>query len=243
MHKTMEQVENICDIKNKLVESVCGQLNKGTECFPTEEGGAVVDMIKDLCDAEKNLWKAKYYETVVKAMEENGSEFPEEDDVARMRGNRAGYDNWRYSSGLFAPTGHGHFAGHGFTPMSEITRMYKDEKGMMENPRMGYVDPMNQNAWGPMMGYAGSKNDYSPDNTRSGNSRYGMNYDNYQDARRHYTETHNKEDKEKMDRHATEHIADTVVTIKEIWNQADPEMKKRMKQDLNSLMSMVNSTP
>lgn len=247
MHEVEAKVKEICEMKDKLTSWMSAELDKGRECVNTEEAGEVVDMIKDLADAEKNIWKAAYYKAVVCAMDEYEDDI--EVDPARVR--RMGYDNYRYSSGRFAPKGHGHYAGHmGYTPMQEMTRLYHDERDMMHNmPRMGYVDPMNSTSnmsWS-RDGYAGSMNDYSPDNTRAGgrmgNSRYGMNYDNYQDARRHYTSSHDKKDKDEMDRYANEHIADTIVTVKEIWNNADPETKKKLKGDLNSLMTMVNSTP
>lgn len=225
MSEMKDKAEKLCEMKETLTCWASAEIAKGKECVCVQEMGMVIDMIKDLADAEKNCWKACYYKSIVEEMEKYGDN------------ERAGYDHWRYSSGRFAPTGHGHFS-TGFTPMDEITRLYNHEK--MPNPRMGYVDPMNDNAWGRPMGYdsqgGGSRQDY-------GAGRYGMSYDKYQDARRHYTASHSKEDKDQMDRHAAEHVADTVVTLKEIWSQADPDTKKKLKGDLGSLMSMINSTP
>lgn len=246
MHEIEEKVKEICEMKNKLISWTKDELDKGKDCVNTQEAGDVVDMIKDLADAEKNCWKAAYYKAVVKAM----YEYEDDVEVDPSRVRRMGYDNYRYNSGRYAPKGHGHYVGHmGYTPMEEMTRLYHDERDMARNmPRMGYVDPWMNNrvAWNPdRPGYAGSKNDYSPDNTRAGgmtNSRYGMNYDNYQDARRHYTTSHEKKDKDEMDRYAYDHVTDTIMTIKEIWSQADPDMKKKLKTDLGSLMTMVNSS-
>lgn len=66
---------------------------------------------------------------------------------------------------------------------------------------------------------------------------YGESYGRYMDARRHYHESHSKEDKERMDRAATEHLEEAVETMKDIWEQADPEMKRRMKADISKLSS------
>ena len=244
MHEIEEKVKPICEMKEKLISWTKEELDKGKDCVNTTETGDVVDMIKDLADAEKNIWKAAYYKAVVEAM----IEYDDEIEVDPSRVRRMGYDNYRYSSGKFAPKGHGHYVGHmGYTPMQEMTRLYHDERDMMHSyPRMGYVDPMD-GRYNVRDGYAGSSSDYSPENSRAGgrmnNSRYGMNYDNYQDARRHYTSSHDKKDKDEMDRYANDHVADATMTIKEIWNHADPEMKKKLKADLNSLMTMVNSTP
>lgn len=247
MHEVEAKVKTLCEMKEKLTSWVKEELEKGKDCVNTEEAGQVVDMIKDLADAEKNCWKAAYYKAVVEAMDE----YEDDVEVDPSHVRRMGYDNYRYSSGRFAPKGHGHYAGHmGYTPMQEMSRLYRDERDMMHDyPRMGYINPADTtaNSWGGGYngrdGYAGSKNDYSPNNTRAGgNSRYGMNYDNYQDARRHYTSSHDKKDKEEMDQYAHDHIADAVLTVKEIWGHADPEAKKRMKTDLNSLMTMINSS-
>lgn len=247
MHEIEAKLKPICEMKEKLISWTKEELEKGKDCVDTEEAGNVVDMIKDLAEAEEKCWKAAYYKAVVEAM----GEYEDDVEVDPSRVRRMGYDDYRYSSGRFAPKGHGHYAGHmGYTPMQEMTRLYHDERDMMHNyPRMGYVSP-GDSVYNGRDGYAGSSTDYSPDNTRaggmnnrSGNSRYGMNYDNYQDARRHYTTSHDKKDKDEMDRYAFDHVADTVMTVKEIWTHADPETKKKLKGDLNSLMTMVNSTP
>lgn len=44
-----------------------------------------------------------------------------------------------------------------------------------------------------------------------------------------------------MDAHATEHLANTVATIREIWKHADPEMRNRMKSDITVLMNDMNA--
>ena len=44
------------------------------------------------------------------------------------------------------------------------------------------------------------------------------------------------EDKEEMNRHVREHIANTLESIRTIWSSSDPELKKRMKTDLTALV-------
>lgn len=102
MHKTEMDLRDICEMKEKLVSWMKEELEKGKDCVETAESGQVIDMIKDLSEVEKNCWKAEYYKAVTVAMEEYGDD---DDDVM-------GYDNWRYASGRFAPTGRGHFAGY-----------------------------------------------------------------------------------------------------------------------------------
>lgn len=76
--------------------------------------GDVTDMIKDIGLAIKDCHEAKYYETVVEAMNEY------DDENGRM-----GYDMYRYANGQYAPKGHGHH--------SPVTA---------RSGRRGYVPPM-----------------------------------------------------------------------------------------------------
>lgn len=66
-----DSMTKLCDMKAELTcaarEALCGDLEK----VDTHELGEVVDMIKDIYEAEKDCAKAKYYKTVVKAMDGN----------------------------------------------------------------------------------------------------------------------------------------------------------------------------
>lgn len=219
MHK---KLEDISEIKNKLSGWVKTELDKeGIPCTPEEIEilGEVTDMIKDLTEAEEKCWKACYYKEIVEAMKKEGEE-----------NERAGYDHWRYSSGRFAPTGSGHYS-PGYTPM----HMMDDDYDMM-----GYTKSQS-----------GNRTSYSSDgrstgsysNGRSGythpmmGNRLGDSYDDYDMARRHYTETHSDEDRKKMDDHAKKHIEETVETIKDIWKDADPNLQHIMKEKFGKLIN------
>lgn len=69
------------------------------------------------------------------------------------------------------------------------------------------------------------------------NPRYGQAYNEYQTAKRHYTATNSARDWDDMNRHASEHVSDTIETLREIYKGADPELKKRIKADMNKLIS------
>ena len=134
-----------------------------------------------------------------------------------------------------------------------------DEYG--DNPRMGY-NP-NRNAMGQYSdgrGRSGDSDSYQggSGNRRSGytpdwhmmeqdrprpgeegmdyDERYGKPFNEFRKAKRHYTKTHSPEDKEKMKEHANEHVMETMTTIREIYDNADPDLKKRMKADLSKLV-------
>lgn len=129
---------------------------------------------------------------------------------------RMGYNNRRYSSGRYAPAGRGHMGGYTL-PMrqAEYMRDYLDDpEGFRNSVRMGYRETGR------------GMND----------SRYGKAYNDYQESRRHFTETHSEQSKREMDAHAHEHVGDTIATIRDIWKSADPELKKKMKADFTNLV-------
>lgn len=203
--------EEICELKKKFLKIVDTELNeKSTKELNTEELGQVVDMIKDLAEAEKCCQEACYYQSVVKAMDEA----KEEDHrmgyspKARMRlANRYFMDNYDY-------------------PEMSNMRMGYPKRG--ESSRDGSMDrsrdSMGRFTSSGRSGYDG----YDEDR----NDRYGRAYNEFRKARRHYTETKSMADKQMMDEHANEHLVDSMQTLKEIWEASDPTLRKKMKADL-----------
>ena len=72
------------------------------------------------------------------------------------------------------------------------------------------------------------------------NPRYGRAYEDYREARRHYTESKNPADKDEMSTLAQEHVMETVSSMRDIWKMADPSLKTQMKSDLQKLLSEMN---
>lgn len=234
MYEEIEhKVKDICEMKETLTCLVKTELAKGAASCDTEELGKAVDMIKDLAEAEKCCYEAHYYKTVTKAMEEYGDE--DEWD------GRMGYNSRRYASGQYAPTGRGHLDGY---------TLGRQVRQLSMQPWPKYMDSMDEMA---PMGYRENQSSYDStsdgqynndrmgfhmDNRSSENdTRYGQAYNQYQNARRHYTATNSKADKEEMDRHANEHLMDTMTTLREIYKVSDPELKKRIKSDLTKLVA------
>lgn len=88
-------MHRVARMKDQLLELASKQLAQGAEKVDTQEMGMVVDMIKDLCCAEKDAAEADYYESVVDAMEEGGRYGYEPSRSNRSnvgRGGRQGYD-------------------------------------------------------------------------------------------------------------------------------------------------------
>lgn len=59
-------VDKIYEIKNRILEQLAQDVQaKGVERLDDK----MVDMVKDLAEAEKNCWKAEYYRAVTEAMD------------------------------------------------------------------------------------------------------------------------------------------------------------------------------
>ena len=86
------------------------------------------------------------------------------------------------------------------------------------------------------MGYDGNMGNTS-NRMSYGDNRYGKSYNDYRISRRHYTESKSENDKDEMEMHAREHVNDTMETIREIYKSADPELRKRIKANLTTLVN------
>lgn len=221
MYETKEKTKNVCEMREYLENHVKPKLMSSDCCMSVADGREFIDMIKDLAEAEEKLWKACYYKKIVEGMS-LPTIIPgdsEHDDIM-------GYDNWRYSSGRFAPTGHGHRSG--YTPDEGMTPGFMDK---MMRERDGYAR-MN-----PHMPHMGSHR-YGYDPMEHEDDRYGQAYHKWMNSRKGYTASGSQADKMEMDHHAKEHMADTMLTLREIWKDSDnPELKKKLKADLTVLLN------
>ena len=86
---------------------------------------------------------------------------------------------------------------------------------------------------GQSMGYT----DWHMQPNEDYDQRYGKSYNEFCKDRRYYTVTKSDEEKRKMDKHAEEHVQDIVVSVKDIWKDADPNLRKHMKDSLSKLVS------
>lgn len=234
MHEVMMELEKIKGIKKTLMCWLESETAKGQECFDVEAAGQVADMIKDLAEASEKCVKAKYYETVTKAMEE----YSDDEEGSE----RYGYDNYRYSSGRFAPKGHGHRSGYIPAPPYADSRMPWPMTGHMQNDRDGVIDshdgmnrPMDdQNG---RMGYIPMR-EY-PDFADRNPNGMGAMYDEYKMAKRHYTETKDEGHKKHMHESIEGGVMEALEAIEEMWKDASPELKKKLKPAANNLFDTV----
>lgn len=182
MHEKMKEMnmlsEKIANIKQTLISWLTSEVENGPKEFNVSAAGAVTDMIKDLAEAEEKCAKKCYYEMLCCEMMEEDYEDPSA---------RSGYDNWRYSSGRYAPKGRGHRTG--YTPYVHEPRLDMDGRG-------GYP----------------KKDDMS---YRSGYTNDGV---------------------------MEERVMSTMDTMRDMWEDANPEVRKRMKSNLSKLMEEMSNS-
>ena len=106
-------IERIHKMQECLTEKAVNEFEKGVENVDTSEMGQVVDMIKDLAEAE-------YHSIISKAMKKADEEEEEYDKellkaLKAEYGEESGrryYDYYRYANGRFATRGHGIHSGY-----------------------------------------------------------------------------------------------------------------------------------
>ena len=218
----IKQTEKCFDKLDEMKKTLCRwverAISSGESNVNAAELGAAVDMIKDIACAQKDIWESCYYKTVVDAMKEGEEE-------GGWENHRMGYNPNRNSLGQYS-RGYEH-------PRTDIMRWPETMMGYspsgagtrsQSGSRMGYED-----VYARMM---------PPESEDS--ERYGREFGRYRQARRHYTETKSPEKKREMEEHAEHHMNEAIATFKEIWREADPELRQKMKTDLTKLMGEMN---
>lgn len=214
-------IERMHKMQECLTEKAVNEFEKGIENVDTSEMGQVVDMIKDLAEAE-------YHSIISKAMKKADEE-EEEYDKELLRslkaeyGEESGrryYDQYRYANGRFAPKGRGTRRGYEEPPYYHMPVNYND---------MEYMRDMDKSQG--KMYYSES---IAPHVSES----------NYDRAKRHYTETKEMhsgitpEDKEQRMKALDKYIKTvTNEIIKIVSDNATAEEKNLIKSNINNLVS------
>lgn len=222
--------------------------------------------LEELCELEKWAKVIKdltEYDVNKRAIEAMDEAKEEEKLMHRIGGDRMGYRG-RDSGGRFVHRpGRGRSAGYSplFHMMPELDGMYdEDYSDMMPeimNYRMGYSDGRGGShggsgnyggrsdggSYGEQSGNSGRSGyedgmGYSHEGQRGG-SRRGETYDRYRDNRRHYTDSKDAESKKKMDESMKEYMDDAMDSMKEMWKDADPQLRQTMKADLTKLVQQL----
>lgn len=224
MFKTIAELENMCKVKGTLMEWIKLEIEEGREAAGChiEQIGELVDMVKDLSDAEEKCMKKKYYEMLICDLMLGDEDMQE---VGRM-----GYDNWRYASGKFAPTGHGHRSG--YMPSWPHNIDFRNPVHMEDDMAMHDGDIRHREPYySDRMGYPTTNRDMAHQNTKEENA-----YDKYLKSRRHYHESKDAGASMEMNRHIEEASMEALDGIREMWKDGSPETRKKIKNGLSSLM-------
>jgi hypothetical protein len=219
-------VKRIHDMVEKLTKCAEMEFEKGVENVDTKEMGEVVDIIKDLCEAE-------YYAKISKAMDE--AEYGEDYDYkgAYDENSRKGYRGQpRDSKGRYMSRRRGYEEPMGDYEMTpEMYRMYSPE----------YYRDMDR--MDGKMYY--TSNSSSGNMSNQGGSMGGQQTSRTENARRGYVEAkemhkgNSAEDKEtkrkELDKWMTEFSSD----VKQMVGEMSPEEKTVLKAKLQNLYSSI----
>lgn len=133
-------VEEIYALKNKILEHV-EKKTMNMDRIDVKEIGELVDMVKDLAEAEKECWEASYYRKVTEAMEEGKSGYTATGGSGGGGGSQSGGGGGGRSGYGSMRQGYGSSGGGGSMGHSELIeklgeeydRMSPDEQMMMKN--------------------------------------------------------------------------------------------------------------
>ena len=214
--KVIAKQWNSNGVLQSIIYSISSNEQAQSECQNGDSTGElkaqldrIENMLKDIYEAENYCMQSKYYKSIVEAMGDGSY----------------GYNPNRYaSSGRYASAGHGsrygympYLEGEDYTMQQYLTGDPTEFADQMKL-RYGYMD---QN---------------EPKMMNKPVSTYGAVYDSWSDARKHYTKTGSSEDKERMERHGEEHVEKAIISMRDIWSEASPELKRRMKTELSTLV-------
>lgn len=215
-------IERMHKMQECLTEKAVNEFEKGIENVDTSEMGEVVDMIKDLAEAE-------YRSIISKAMkkaDEEEEEYNKEllralKDEYGEEGGRRYYDEYRYANGRFAPKGRGIRRGYTEPPYYHMPVNYNDMEYMRDmdkdRGKMYYSEPI------------------APHVSES----------NYDRAKRHYTETkemhknNTPEDKEHKMKALDGYIKELGGDITQLIGDMTAEERNLMRTKLSTLVSKL----
>lgn len=202
-----------------LTEKALAELENGTEHIDTCEYSKVIDMIKDLTEAE-------YRAVIVKSMKKADEE-EEEYNKELLRtlkaeygeeGGRRHYDEYRYkTTGRYAPKGKGSYIGRRGYEEPPYMHMYPERDMDREYGRMYYTEPTTTHT------------------TESG----------YDRAKRMYTETkemhkgNTAEDKEQKMKSLDSYMKELSTDITSMIGDMSQEERNLLRTKLSTLVSKV----
>lgn len=193
---------------HKLLEELAEYACAHKDDLDPASMGAVTDMLKDVACAQKDAYEAEYYRSVTEAMDQYGQD------------QRMGYRRGRDSRGRYTSR-------MGYDdPNDDPTPDGQRINHRKVDDRPGYSGPYMRE---PMVFQR--EREYDPDY----DDRYGRSFNEFRKAKRHYTDTHSEKDKQRMRESTNEHMTEMESSIREMYEESDPELRKRIKSELTKL--------
>lgn len=220
-------IKHIHETIENLSRYACEEASKSVESIDTLELEKVVDMVKDLAEAE-------YYAHISKAMQEAEEEEEAEEkymlkSLKEEYGEEDGrryYDVWRYKSGRFAPKGRG--TRRGYEPVYNMTpEMYE------KYPAEYYRDMDRQDG---RMYYTDMSMNTGMRDSKEGRS--GMSRKTYMETKQTHTND-TQDDKTIKARKLDEFFGDLYEDMKEMAHDMSNEEKTVWKQRVAKLNQLV----
>lgn len=208
--KLEEEMKPLGKICEKLMDAVTHELDRGIENVDTKELSEVIDMIKDVYEAKKELAEACFKKYVLEEMEKESEEGEEETDGERMyyRGQP------RSESGRFMSRNDGRRSNRG----RGGRRNYEPEM-MYDDMDLDYM----QYGMGGRMYYGGSG--------ESEKSKYDKAKEGYQQAKQSKDGSHMKS----LEEYAKEMTEDILDVVKDM----DSAEKQLLKSKVQMLASKI----
>lgn len=250
--KLEEESKPIKKMCEKLMDSINYELDKGIENVDTKELGEAIDMIKDLCEAKKEMYEACYYKQIMEAMEEH--DFENEEEI--MDEGRKGYRGQpRDSRGRY-------MSRRGLRGYESPMMMYDEDWNDMERMRdmdrvygrMGYSGSGSssmggsssqggQSSGGMSGGSSGGSNGGQMGYSESGRGSQGgrdSREGRSGQSRRGYMESKEQgKDKQEKMKELERYTKELSEDVTEMIGDASPEEKSMLKQKLSALVQKI----
>lgn len=241
-------IERIHKMQECLTEKAVNEFNKGIENVDTSEMGEVVDMIKDLAEAE-------YHSIISKAMKKADEE-EEERDKELLRALKAEYgeedgrrfyDEYRYkTTGRYAPKGKGSYVGRRGYEEPPYWHRYPGDMTDMDYDSVEHMRDMDRLSRGRMYYTDMSDRMGMIDQPRSGSSterdmregRSGISRKHYMEAKEQH-KANTQQDKDAKMQSLDEYMRELSTDMAELITDMTPEERTMLKSKMSVLMTKI----
>lgn len=241
-------IERIHRMVECLTEKTLSELDKGIENVDTKEMGEVVDMIKDLNEAE-------YKAVIVKAMKEADEEEEEYNkellrELKAEYGEDVGrrfYDEYRYkTTGRYAPKGRGTYVGRRGYEEPPYWHRYPGDMTDMDYDSVERMRDMDRLSHGRMYYTDMSGRMEMSDQPRGGSSterdmregRSGISRKHYMEAKEQH-KANTQQDKDAKMQSLDEYMRELSTDMAELITDMTPEERTMLKSKMSVLMTKI----